>query len=104
MQDTNHILKQIADSVRTTDPGATLILFGSYARGDQRPDSDMDILVLLETDRITWDDRKRISSPLYAIELETGIMISPRLYSKKAWASHRVTPFYENVINDGKPL
>ncbi len=35
-------------------PGATVILFGSYARGKQTPDSDLDFLVI----------EPRVSSPL----------------------------------------
>ena len=102
MEDKSHILQLIKKSVAQTAPGATLILYGSYARGDNRPDSDIDILVLIDKDKITLDDRKKISSPLYRIELETGIIISPFLYSKSAWgAKHRITPFYENVTREG---
>ena len=94
MEDKSHILQLIKKSVAQTAPGATLILYGSYARGDN--------LVLIDKDKITLDDRKKISSPLYRIELETGIIISPFLYSKSAWgAKHRITPFYENVTREG---
>ncbi len=94
-------MQLIKKSVSVTDPGATLILYGSYARGDFSADSDIDVLVLIDKDKVTMDDRKRISSSLYSIELETGIIISPFLSSKKAWATHKITPFYENVIREG---
>jgi predicted nucleotidyltransferase len=96
-----YILQSIKESVSATDPGATLILYGSYARGDFREDSDIDVLVLIDKDKVTMDDRRRVSSSLYKIELETGVMISPFLSSKKDWASHKVTPFYENVNREG---
>ncbi len=101
MEQKNYILQLIKKSVSVTDPGATLILYGSYARGDFSADSDIDVLVLIDKDKVTMDDRKRISSSLYSIELETGIIISPFLSSKKAWATHKITPFYENVIREG---
>jgi predicted nucleotidyltransferase len=84
----------------TEEPKATLILYGSYARGDYRSDSDIDILILLDKDKITYEDQKRISSPLYRIELETGILISPNFYSKNEWRK-RITPFFENVSREG---
>ena len=104
MNDKSYILQLIKRSVKATDPDATLILYGSYARGDNKDNSDIDILVQVDTEKITWDDQKRIAYPLYDIELDTGIMISPFIYSKKGWANHRVTPFYENVLREGKLL
>jgi uncharacterized protein len=99
------ILEKIKDSVRSSDPNAKLILFGSYARGDNRVDSDIDILVLIDKDRVSFEDRKRISYPLYHIEREAGIVISPMIFSKKLWETkHTITPFYKNVTLEGKVL
>ena len=86
------------------EPGATVILYGSYARGDFREDSDIDILVLIEKDKVTMDDRKRISSLLNHISLENGTMICLFIASKKEWSSRKVTPFYENVNREGIAL
>lgn len=92
----------IIDSVKTTEPNATMILYGSYARGDNRKDSDIDLLILLDKDKITRIDEKRIKYPLYEIEFETGQIISPLVLSKQDWESrHRITPFYENVNQEG---
>src|ERR1700747_3035561 len=93
----DQILQLIKDSVRTTAPDATLILYGSYARGDYHEDSDIDLLILVNRDKITHADEDKITYPLYDIEFKTGIIISPMVYTKDAWANHRVTPFYENV-------
>lgn len=96
-----YILQLIKKSVSDTEPGATLILYGSYARGDFRPDSDIDVLVLIDKDKVTMDDRRRISSSMNRIELEIGTIISPFLSTKKDWAAHKITPFYENVNREG---
>jgi predicted nucleotidyltransferase len=96
------ILQQIKSSVRATDPDATLILYGSYARGNNREDSDMDILVLIDKDRVTFDDQKRIGYPLYDISMDNNIHISPKVFSRKAWETkYRITPFYKNVTREG---
>lgn len=92
--------RQIKSSVLAVEPQATLILYGSYARGDNRSDSDIDVLILLDKDQITYEDHKKISSPLYTIELETGILISSNFYSKNKWGK-RITPFFENVSREG---
>jgi len=105
MKDKNHILQMIKASVSSTDPNATLILYGSYARGDYRADSDLDILVLTNKDNVTRLDEKRIKYPLYDIEFETGIIISLLVLSKKDWETkHKITPFYENVAREGKVI
>jgi predicted nucleotidyltransferase len=102
---TDQLLQQIKESVRATDPGATLILYGSYARGDFREDSDIDILVLLDKDKITVEDRRRIGDPLYHLELKEEVLISPSIFSKKNWETkHTITPFYKNVMREGITL
>jgi uncharacterized protein len=105
MKDKYHILQLIKKSVSKTEPNAVLILYGSYARDDYRDDSDLDLLVLVDKDKITRADQKRIKYPLYDIEFDTGTIISPLIFSRKDWEmNHRITPFYENVAREGKVL
>ena len=105
MIDKKHILQLIKKSVSKTEPNAVLILYGSYARGDYRDDSDLDLLVLVDKDIISRFDQKRIKYPLYEIEFDTGTIISPLIFSKKDWEfRHRNTPFYENVVREGRIL
>ena len=105
MKDKDYILQLIKTSISNTEPNAILILYGSYARGDYREDSDLDILVLVDKDKITRTDQKRIKYPLYDIEFDTGTIICPLVFSKKDWETkHRNTPFYENVAKEGKIL
>jgi uncharacterized protein len=102
MIDDKDILQMIKNSVRATQPDATIILYGSFARGDNRPGSDLDILILLDKDKVNRDDEKRIKYPLYDIEFETGQIISPLVLSKPDWETrHRITPFYDNVLKEG---
>ena len=102
MADDKTILFKIREVVQSVAPEATVILFGSHARGDYNSDSDIDILILLDKTKIAREDEKRLKYPLYDIELETGKIISPLVLTKKEWESqHKITPFYENVSKEG---
>ena len=87
------------------DPLAKVYLYGSRARGTMKPDSDWDLLILLDKDKITTDIERNVTSPLYDLEFEIGEVISPMVYSEKEWNSkHSITPFYSNVMREGKLL
>ncbi len=102
MINTKEIISRIKDSIYASSPNATVILYGSQARGDFKEDSDLDILILLDQDKITREDEKKIKYPLYDIEFETGKIISPLVLTKSDWESrHRITPFYDNVSKEG---
>ena len=45
--DLGELLKEVATSIKTVYPSSTVILFGSYARGEQNDNSDLDICVLV---------------------------------------------------------
>jgi predicted nucleotidyltransferase len=105
MKDKYKILRLIKSSVRASYPKAILILYGSYARGDYKDNSDIDLLVLLDKDKVSRIDEKRIKYPLYEIEFDMGTIISPLVISRKEWETkHRITPFFENVSREGKIL
>lgn len=98
------ILKLIKETVLKTEPGVSVILYGSFARGDNHDDSDIDVLLLVDRDTITTQDKNRLTTPLYRLGIHTGTFISSLVYTRKAWQNHRVTPFYENVNREGREL
>jgi len=102
MSPNNTIFITIKQLVQNVDPTAQIILYGSFARGDNKLNSDIDLLILLDKEKISFQDAKRIKDPLYDLEFETGQIISPLVLSKSAWElKHRITPFYENVTQEG---
>lgn len=99
------ILLQITQRIRSVEPDARIILYGSYARGEENRESDIDLLILVNKKKITFKDEKRISFPLYDLEFDTGQIISPVILSLTDWNDrHHVTPFYENIQNEGIEL
>ena len=98
-------MKQISQTVHRLEPSASTILYGSEARGDARPDSDIDLLILLDGDKRDLKREDRLSGELYEIELATGVLISPMIMLRKQWESRPFkTPFYINVMNEGVRL
>lgn len=83
-------------------PEAEIILYGSQARGDAGPDSDIDLLILVDKEKLSYQDVVAITYPLYDLELTENVVISPLVYTKKQWESRPFqTPFYINVMNEG---
>jgi predicted nucleotidyltransferase len=96
------IVKNLSEIIHREAPEAKVILYGSEARGDAGPESDIDLLILLDKDKVTLEDEEKITYPIYLLELKTGILISPMVVSKKKWENRPFkTPFYINVMNEG---
>jgi len=102
MNDSSDILKEIKRIVLELYPSAKIYLYGSRAKGSASKESDWDLLILLNKNKITADIERSITYPLYDLEFETGELISPMVYTEDEWnTKYRITPFYQNVMNEG---
>ena len=87
-------------------PGRILqtILFGSKARGDSRPWSDIDILTIVDEE--DWPTRHEISNIAADVSLEYDVLIGPRVIGQERWERmqrHRFS-LCRNVAAEGIPL
>lgn len=99
------IINRIKKTIHDKDPTADAFLFGSRARGDNRLDSDWDILILVDSSKVTNDIEDQFRDGLYDIELDSGQIISTFIYPKYLWESSlRHSPLYKNVKKEGIQL
>lgn len=90
-------IKELAS--KTLPANSSLLLYGSRARGDYRPDSDWDLLILLDKAQLTFSDYD-YSYPFRELGWDIKEDINPQVYSKKEWNDYQFTPFYKNVEHD----
>ena len=84
-------------------PGRILstVLFGSVARGDFTPDSDIDVLVV--TDTLDPDFKWGLWSVGSEVSLDSDVIFNLHLYSRALWDNLRTQKktIWRNVERDG---
>lgn len=80
-----------------------VILFGSAARGDDAPESDIDLLVLLDGDVNGPAEVRRIWEVLYPVQLECDRAISVMPVEAEGYWRGEST-LYQNVLAEGIPV
>ncbi len=78
-----------------------LYLYGSYARGEASPGSDLDVLVVLDRVDSYWDEIERSGPEVAELSLENDVSISRVFVPEDQWRRGD-TPFLSNVRREGK--
>lgn len=102
-------LQRVLDAVKNAskrlygDKLDRIILFGSYARGDNTEESDIDIMIVLNCET---DDVKKLRSLTAEmasdISLEQEVFLSILLRDKKHFENNLdFLPFYQNIAREG---
>lgn len=80
-----------------------IILYGSYARGDFRPNSDIDIMILVDMSDIELKSYgEKLSYMTYDFNLDHDIDIKPIAKSEEIFNKWVVNyPFYSNIHKEG---
>lgn len=100
------ILSEIAATAKATfdEKIDSVILYGSYARGDNNENSDVDIMILVK--RIApedlWKYRSPITSKSSDLGLKYNLLIVSLIKDIDTFNKYlNVLPFYQNVMKNG---
>ena len=96
----NRLVKKLGDRL------LLLTLYGSKARGDSHPDSDIDLLIVVDHDG--WGLSEKIFDEIYEVmdEYDFKLFISMNIFEREEFETYRRHnfSFYRNVKRDGIDL
>lgn len=102
------ITRRVAELAKTvfTDKLRSVILYGSYARGDYDEESDVDIMVLADFPREElWHYNKRFAALTSELGLEYNVLVTATLKDTATFDKYfEAVPFYQNVQREGVPI
>lgn len=95
----NRFKRILADEL--DDGSVELRLFGSKARGEDRADSDVDVLVIVSGE--SWQIADKVYGVATDLMLETGVCLSPKVVSRRQYKELTAdrTPFLLNIEREG---
>ena len=107
-QEVKKIVEDLCGSVASLFPQNKIeaILFGSYARGDAEPGSDIDGLILVGASRQNISARNwQVGNLAAELLLDYGIVVSPIVENRDYFNKNvDALPFYRNVKREGVRL
>ncbi len=81
--------------------GFRMTVFGSRARGDAEADSDMDVLLEIETDWLAFPDKRRLRQIASEISLASGIIVSLLVVDRHIMKERGDFSLFENIRDEG---
>jgi hypothetical protein len=80
-----------------------VLLFGSWARGDAHPESDIDLLVVLDDMPSSWEEGARMDEVLWRRSLESGAVVCA-LPVDEADTRAPQRPVVARAVSEGRPV
>lgn len=69
------IVKQAVELLQKAAPGSTIIVFGSWARGETSEDSDLDVLVIEPEVTDQWAEMVRLRDALSPLRIPADVLV-----------------------------
>ncbi|GAK55285.1 hypothetical protein U27_02117 [Candidatus Vecturithrix granuli] len=94
------IVTELKQQVTTKYPVLEMRLFGSVARGEDTPNSDIDIFVRLPT--VTRSTEEDLFDTAYDIELKYNCLIDMIIFADNMLRTYaEQVPIYQNIAREG---
>ena len=102
----NKQLKEIVQDLKPYKP-EKIFLYGSYARGDQRENSDIDLLIIKKTKKRALDRIDDVTDLLYPkskfFSERFNLSIDPLILTPKELAEKKTTDFFiKKILKESK--
>ena len=97
-----HLIPEITRRILSVSQPLKIILFGSYARGDYGPDSDLDLLVVLEGIESTRTESNRLRRVLRGLLTPIDVLVATPEQIEKHRKS--IGLIYQPVLEEGKVI
>jgi predicted nucleotidyltransferase len=96
------LARAVAEDLRALygDRLVQVVMYGSRARGDNREDSDLDLLVVLDRVDSWWKERDFMGDVIWDHTVDSGILVSALPMPADEFAEGK-TAFLRNVTADG---
>ncbi len=94
------LIDKAAQTLLEAAPGSRVILFGSHARGEARPDSDIDFLVVQPQVKARRAEMVRLSDALRSLGIYADVLVvSEETFQE--WSDEPGTVVYQ-AVQEGK--
>jgi len=104
LRDQEDVLRRCLEAFDQVMPLQAVYLFGSHARGEARPDSDVDLCLVSEGAERQFEAAARFRHVIWGIWPRPSLTLLPiapqRLSEKQARGDH----FFATVLGEGVPL
>jgi predicted nucleotidyltransferase len=87
-------IEQAVAILRRAAPGARIIVFGSHARGEARPGSDLDLLVVEPHVTARREEAVRLRDALRPLRIPVDVLVTSQATYER-WAATPGTVYYE---------
>ncbi len=81
-----------------------IVLFGSAARAEERPESDLDLLVVVDQDSSKEAVEERLAALKGEAQEKYGSRIRPQVFTEGEYARKRKSPLIQAIEREGQPL
>lgn len=96
-------LKDYREALAAERPGAVerMVIYGSKARGEAGPESDLDVLLIVKTEAAAW--KRKLRRIGYLLAARSDVASSILAYTQDEWESRKRSgsPFRRAVERDG---